>query len=61
MSTLKVTLKASHIGCSQKQKATLRGLGLTRREKTVEVQDTPAFRGMIKKVLHLVEVSGLTN
>lgn len=61
MATLKVTLKSSYIGCNQKQRATLRGLGLTKREKTVEVEDSPSFRGMIKKVLHLVEVSGHSN
>ena len=61
MSTLKVTLKSSFIGCTEKQKATLRGLGLFRRERTVEVEDTPSFRGMIKKVIHLVEVEGASS
>lgn len=56
MSTLKVQLVRSHIGCNKKQLATLRGLGLKKRLKVVELEDTPAVRGMIKKVIHLVEV-----
>ena len=38
------------------QKATLVGLGLTRANKVVDLEDTPAVRGMIRKVGHLVEV-----
>lgn len=46
----------SEIGYDQRQRATLRGLGLRRLNQVVEVEDSPAVRGMIRKVLHLVEV-----
>jgi len=51
-----VTLKRSGIGRPERQRATLRGLGLTRLHKTVIVQDTPAVRGMLAKVIHLIEI-----
>lgn len=54
--TLKVTLVASPIGQTQRQRQTLRGLGLTRVGKTVAVRDNPPTRGMIRKVAHLVRV-----
>jgi large subunit ribosomal protein L30 len=53
---VKVTLKHSGIGRPRKQKDTLRGLGLTRLHKTVILQDTPEVRGMLTKVIHLIEV-----
>jgi len=57
MSTeVKVTLIKSHIGKTANQKAVLKGLGLTKRQKTVALQDTPETRGMINKVSHLVKV-----
>lgn len=56
MATLKVTLVRSQIGCTKTQRATLKGLGLTRRLKSVEVEDNPSMRGMIKKIIHLLEV-----
>jgi large subunit ribosomal protein L30 len=46
----------SAIGCQQRQRATLRGLGVRRLHQVVEVEDTPAIRGMINKVSHLVQV-----
>jgi large subunit ribosomal protein L30 len=46
----------SAAGCTNRQRATLRGLGLTRRERQVILKDTPPVRGMIRKVLHLVRV-----
>ena len=54
----KVTVKltGSPIGCVEKQRATLRGLGLTRIGKVVELERTPSVLGMIKKVAHLVQV-----
>lgn len=55
--TLKVTLVKSTIGFDRKQAAVVQGLGLRRIRHTVEVPDTPATRGMIHKVRHLVEVS----
>ena len=53
---LKVTLKKSTIGFGKKQAAVVEGLGLRRLNHTVDVADTPAMRGMIHKVRHLVEV-----
>jgi large subunit ribosomal protein L30 len=46
----------SAIGSDRRQRATLRGLGLRRIRQTVELEDTPAVRGMIDKVIHLVSV-----
>ncbi|MBW2314725.1 MAG: 50S ribosomal protein L30 [Deltaproteobacteria bacterium] len=58
MSDAKLTVKLvkSPIGYTQRQRATLRGLGLRRMQHTVQVEDTPSVRGMIDKVKHLVEV-----
>ena len=53
---LKVTQLRSGIGFDKKQTLALRGLGLRRIRHTVEVQDTPAIRGLILKVRHLVTV-----
>ena len=54
--TVKVTLTKSMIGSTKKVRATLVGLGLTRREKTVVRKDTPEIRGMLRKVEHLITV-----
>ena len=51
-----VRWKKSQIGYDRKQRATIRGLGFKRLGQTVEVEDTPAIRGMIRKVRHLVVV-----
>jgi len=53
---LKVTLIRSTINRDQDQKSTIRGLGLTRLHRSVILEDTPAVRGMIHKVAHLVHV-----
>jgi large subunit ribosomal protein L30 len=53
---LRVTLRKSPIGFSKDQKQTVTALGLSKREQTVEHDGTPAVRGMIKKVAHLVDV-----
>ena len=55
--TLKITLRKSTIGFNQTQAKTVQGLGLRRINHSVELADTPATRGMIHKVRHLVEVS----
>lgn len=55
--TIKVTLVKSSIGRNKKIGQTLRGLGLTRLNKTVELENTPAVRGMINKVLFLVKIN----
>ena len=54
--SVRVTLVRSPIRFDRRQRATLRGLGLRRLHQTVVVVDTPAARGMIKKVWHLVKV-----
>ena len=53
---IKITQVKSGIGRSDKQNATLAGLGLTGPHKTVVLQDTLAIRGMIRKVSHLVKI-----
>jgi len=53
---LRVTYSASSIGVEVDQKDTVRRLGLKRLGQTVEHQDTPALRGMLHKVRHLVTV-----
>ncbi len=53
---MKVTLMKSPIGFQRNQLAVVRGLGLRRIRHTVELKDTPATRGMIHRVRHLVEV-----
>ena len=54
--TVKVTLLKSPIGFKGNQGDVVRSLGLRRIRHTVELKDTPAVRGMIHKVRHLVEV-----
>ncbi|MCL6645274.1 MAG: 50S ribosomal protein L30 [Dehalococcoidia bacterium] len=56
MSRLTVTWRKSAIGYNKEQKDTIRKLGLRRLQQSVEVEDTPAIRGMIAKVSHLVDV-----
>ena len=51
---VRVTLVRSMIGRPEKHRRVLRGMGLTRLNKTVELNDTPEIRGMINKVSHLV-------
>lgn len=53
---LKITLKRSVIGSTQKIKATVIGLGLIKTNRTIMRTDTPEIRGMINKVQHLVKV-----
>jgi large subunit ribosomal protein L30 len=53
---IKVTRTGSTIGRPAIQEKNLRGLGLTKTGRTVELEDTPSIRGMIKKVSHLVKV-----
>lgn len=53
---IRVRQVRSVIGYDRKQRATLRGLGIRRMNQTVEIEDTPATRGMIGKVTHLVVV-----
>ena len=53
---IKIQLTKSVIGYNERQRATVRGLGLRRMSHVVEVEDTPSVRGMINKVSHLVSV-----
>jgi large subunit ribosomal protein L30 len=55
--TVTVTLLRSPIGFNNQQATVVKGLGLRRIRHTVTLKDTPAIRGMIHKVRHLVEVS----
>ncbi|RDV83379.1 50S ribosomal protein L30 [Ammonifex thiophilus] len=52
----RITLKRSYIGANEKQRATLKALGLRRLHQTVEKEATPAVKGMVEAVRHLVEV-----
>ena len=54
--TVFVTLVRSPIGYTKDQKATALALGLRRMHQTIEHRDTPALRGMINKIAHLVQV-----
>ena len=54
--TVKVKMIGSVIGCPEKQRATVRGLGLRKLHQVVEREDTPEVRGMVKKIPHLVEI-----
>jgi large subunit ribosomal protein L30 len=57
MTKLQVTLKRSTIGSTDRQKATVSGLGLRRIRDSRVLENTPAVRGMVKKVIHLVDVA----
>lgn len=54
--TIFVTLVRSPIGYTKDQKATTLALGLRKLHQTIEHRDTPAIRGMINKIVHLVHV-----
>jgi large subunit ribosomal protein L30 len=60
MTKLKVTLKRSVIGSTKSQQATVRGLGLRKIRSSKVLINTPAVRGMIKKVIHLLDVEEVT-
>ena len=54
--TVKITQVKSSIGRLPKHRATLKGLGLRRIRHTVELEDTPAVRGMINQVSYMIKV-----
>ena len=56
MARLQITWVKSAIGYSERQKNTIRALGLRRLGDVVEQPDSPAIRGMLDKVSHLVRV-----
>ena len=58
---LKITLRKSRIGSNPRQRDVLRGLGLGRVDSSVVRPDDPAIRGMVFKVVHLVEVESVTD
>jgi len=53
---VRITLVKSPIGYSERQKGTVRALGLKRLNQTVEMVDTPSLRGMLDRVNHLVAI-----
>lgn len=55
--TITVKLAKSTITCTDKVKATVKGLGLRKTGSSKTLENTPAVRGMIKKVIHLLEVT----
>ena len=55
---IKVTLRRSLSKCDPRQTATIRGLGLKKREQTRILKDTAPIRGMIMKVQHMLDVEG---
>jgi len=56
MKKLQVTLKKSTIGATERQRQNVKGLGLRRVNHSRVLENTPAVRGMVKKVIHLVDV-----
>lgn len=56
MKKLKVTQTRSEINRPEKHRVVLKGLGLKGPNSTVTVDNTPSFRGMVKKIIHLVSV-----
>ena len=56
--TIRVRLVRSVIGRPEKQRVVLRGMGLTKMQKIVQLLDTPQVRGMLDKVKHLVRIEG---
>ena len=57
MGKITVTLKKSAIGYPRDQRGTVAGLGLRKLHQTVEHEDTATIRGMVNKIIHLVEVT----
>ena len=58
MAKIKITQTGSPIRRTSDQRQTLVGLGLNKMHRTVELEDTPEVRGMIRKVHHMVSVEG---
>ena len=58
MAKLKITQTGSPIRRTKDQRATLIGMGLNKLHRTVELEDTPELRGMIRKVQHMISVEG---
>ncbi|MCP3922194.1 MAG: 50S ribosomal protein L30 [Desulfobacterales bacterium] len=58
-SKIKIQLVRSMIGRPEKHRKILRGMNLTKINRTVELEDTPSIRGMVQKVKHLVKVEDI--
>ena len=56
MAKLRITYSKSAIGYTVRQKATVKALGFKRLYETIEQEDTPAIRGMINSISHLLTV-----
>ena len=56
MAKLRITLVKSTIACQPKQRKTVEALGLRKLHHSVELEDSPATRGAVNKVSHLVKV-----
>jgi large subunit ribosomal protein L30 len=56
MTKLRITYSKSAIGYNKRQKATIKALGFTKLNQTVQHDDSPQIRGMVNKVSHLVTV-----
>ena len=54
--TIRITWGKSDIGFPKDQKATVKALGLRRLHQTIEHKDTPALRGMVNKIIHLLKI-----
>jgi large subunit ribosomal protein L30 len=54
--TIVIRLKKGRIACNPNQRACLKGLGLKKRHQEMTLENTPAVRGMIKKVIHLLDI-----
>jgi large subunit ribosomal protein L30 len=61
MTHLKVTLRKSTIGANDRQLECVKGLGLRRIGQSRILENTPAVRGMVKKVIHLVDASEVSH
>ena len=55
--TIKIKLVKSLIGCSEKQRNVVKGLGLTKKDQVVEHYESATIMGMVNKVSHLLEVT----
>ena len=56
MAKIQVKYVKSVIGCNERQKRTIKALGFSKLQQTREFEETPAIRGMLNKVSHLVEI-----
>ncbi len=54
--SLTIRLVKGRIACNPNQRACLKGLGLKKRHQEVSLENTPAVRGMVKKVIHMLEI-----